>query len=107
MLFSRKDFKKNVMPQVGDMIENDDKVYYINYGKFRFTAGGQPEMSKVFDLGGRLFKVVSLDPSKKRFNADFIGFKEAEAPTRDVGVGSGGLTGQSGLTGPEHTVKLI
>ena len=90
MQISRNQFKKMVMPNVGDHIVGGlFRVEYVNYAQFRFSASWKtvkPDLGAVLKVEDRLFKINKIDENKKWFTTSFQGFEEKykevpEAPT--------------------------
>lgn len=89
---SRKQFKKMMMPNVGDILcDSLFRVLYCNTGKFWFTASYNnviPDIGSQIKIEDRIFEITRVIKESKRFNAVFKGFDEKvqevpEAPVED------------------------
>jgi hypothetical protein len=86
-LVSRKKFRKIVMPNVGDVIAEQFRVEYINYGKLKFSMSYRtfpPKNGEILKIGDKLFEIDYLDADKKRVGASFKGFDEPAKPVPDA-----------------------
>jgi hypothetical protein len=84
---SRKQFKKVVMPNVGDILVEQFKVEYVNYGKLKFSMSYKtfpPKRGEILKIKDRLFEIDYFDASKKRVGATFKGFDEPTKPIPDA-----------------------
>lgn len=84
---TKKTFQKMVMPPENSRMVDGSRIVYINYGKLRFTAISDdlPEIGTILEWNDKVYKVCYLNPEKKRFSAEFIGFKKpAERPKESI-----------------------
>jgi hypothetical protein len=84
---SRKEFRKVILPKVGDII-NNCVVVYVHDTKMWFSALGKANIGDTIEMDNRLFKVSYIRPTGDRWNANFIGFKNnpeiPDAPTEET-----------------------
>lgn len=84
---SRKEFRKRLMPPVGTILANMFRVEYINYGSLWMSvsyASTPPRGGDVMRIEDRLFKIDSINASKRRFVMKFQGFDEPVNPVPDA-----------------------